>query len=160
VPEADASMACAAGGSYGGYLVDWLLGHSGERFRCFVSHAGLYDLRSFYGGTEELWFPEWDLGGPFWSSPEVYEKLSPSSAAGSFRTPTLVVHGELDFRVPVTQGMQLFTALQRQGVPSRFLYFPDEGHFVGKPANAVLWWDTIQDWFGRYLAAPAPGGSR
>ena len=155
IPEADASRACAAGGSYGGYMVNWLLGQTGRRFRCFVSHAGLYDMRAFYGATEETWFPEWDFGGPYWASDELYEKFSPSSYAAQFKTPTLVIHGELDYRVPVTQAMQLFTALQRQGIPSRFLYFPDEAHFVAKPANARLWWDTIEDWFARFLAEPA-----
>ena len=156
VPEADASRACAAGGSYGGYMVNWLLGQTGTRFRCFVSHAGLYDMKAFYGATEEIWFPEWDFGGPYWVTEEFYEKFSPSSYAGQFKTPTLVIHGELDFRVPVTQAMQLYTALQRQGVPSRFLHFPDEAHFVAKPANARLWWDTIEAWFATYLAGSTP----
>lgn len=157
VPEADASRACAAGGSYGGYMVNWLLGQTGQRFACFVSHAGLYDMRSFYGATEETWFPEWDFGGPYWTAAGTdYEKFSPSSHAAKFRTPTLVIHGELDYRVPVTQAMQLFTALQRQGVPSNFLYFPDESHFIGKPANAKLWWNTIEEWFAAYLK-PATG---
>ena len=159
IPEADASRACAAGGSYGGYMVNWLLGQTGRRFRCFVSHAGLYDMRAFYGATEETWFPEWDFGGPYWASDELYEEFSPSSYAAQFETPTLVIHGELDYRVPVTQAMQLFTALQRQGVPSRFLYFPDEAHFIAKPANARLWWDTIEAWFARYLVEPAPAAA-
>ena len=159
IPEADASRACAAGGSYGGYMVNWLLGQTGRRFRCFVSHAGLYDMRAFYGATEETWFPEWDFGGPYWASDELYEEFSPSSYAARFETPTLVIHGELDYRVPVTQAMQLFTALQRQGVPSRFLHFPDEAHFIAKPANARLWWNTIEDWFARYLAEPAPAAA-
>jgi dipeptidyl aminopeptidase/acylaminoacyl peptidase len=156
VPEADASRVCAAGGSYGGYMVNWLLAQTGQRFRCFVSHAGLYDVRAFYGATEEVWFPEWDFGGPYWVSDEFYDQFSPSSYAAKFKTPTLVIHGELDYRVPVTQAMQLFTALQRQGITSRFLYFPDEAHFIAKPANARLWWETIEAWFATYLADPAP----
>ncbi|MCU0230303.1 MAG: S9 family peptidase, partial [Acidobacteria bacterium] len=144
------------GGSYGGYMVNWLLGQTGTRFRCFVSHAGLYDMRAFYGATEELWFPEWDFGGPYWVDDALYEKFSPSTYAAQFRTPTLVIHGERDFRVPVTQAMQLFTALQRQGVPSRFLYFPDEAHFVAKPANARLWWNTIEAWFAQHLTPTSP----
>ena len=159
VPEADVSRACAAGGSYGGYMVNWLLGQTDQRFRCFVSHAGLYDMESFYGATEETWFPEWDFGGPYWAAPELYEKYSPSSYAAKFKIPTLVIHGELDYRVPVTQAMQLFTALQRQGVPSRFLYFPDEAHFIAKPANARLWWSTIEAWFAKYLADSAPSAA-
>jgi len=158
LPRADFERVCAAGGSYGGYMVDWMLGHTGRRFRCFVSHAGVYDLRSMYGSTEELWFPEWDLGGPFWKAREDYERWSPSSYADRFATPTLVIHGQQDFRVPVTQGMQLFTALQRQGIPSKFLYFPDEGHWVLSPDNAFLWWDEIHAWFARWLGAASAAG--
>jgi dipeptidyl aminopeptidase/acylaminoacyl peptidase len=155
-PAADFDRVCALGGSYGGYMVNWMLGHASDRFRCFVSHAGVYDLKSMYGATEELWFPEWDLGGPFWENAELYERLSPSTYAAQFDTPTLVIHGQLDFRVPVTQGMQLFTALQRRGVPSRFLYYPDEGHWILTPANALLWWTTIEDWLEQWLESPAP----
>ncbi|RMG46057.1 MAG: S9 family peptidase [Acidobacteria bacterium] len=154
LPGADLDRVCAAGGSYGGYMVDWMLGHTGRRFRCFVSHAGVYDLVSMYGATEELWFPEWDLGGTPWEAPGDYLRWSPSSYADLFESPTLVIHGQLDFRVPVTQGMQLFTALQRRGVPSRFLYFPDEGHWVTHPANARLWWREVHDWLARWLGEP------
>jgi dipeptidyl aminopeptidase/acylaminoacyl peptidase len=111
-----------------------------------------------YGATEELWFPEWDLGGSYWTNPELYERLSPSSYAARFRTPTLVIHGQLDFRVPVTQGMQLFTALQRQGVPSEFLYYPDEGHWIQSPANAFQWWHSIERWLERWLSPKPSGG--
>ena len=151
LPRADLNRVCAAGGSYGGYMVNWMLGHAGDKFRCYVSHAGVYDLRSMYGATEELWFPEWDLGGTFWTNPESYEKWSPSASAERFKTPTLVIHGQLDFRVPVTQGMQLFTALQRQGVASKFLYYPDEGHWVGSYPNAAQWWSEIEDWLATWL---------
>jgi dipeptidyl aminopeptidase/acylaminoacyl peptidase len=104
-----------------------------------------------YGATDELWFPEWDLRGTPWSNKESYEKWSPSSYVENFKTPCLVIHGQNDFRVPVTQGFQLFTSLQRKGVPSRMLYFPDEDHFVQKPQNAELWWRTVLDWLDKYL---------
>jgi len=146
----DSSRMGAAGGSYGGYMVNWINGHT-NRFKALVSHAGDFDLVSSYGATEELWFPEWDLGGPPWVNITDYEKWSPSRFAHNWRTPTLVIHGALDFRVPETEGMQTFTALQRQGVPSRFLYFPDEGHWIGRPQNQIVWWNTVQEWLGRYL---------
>jgi len=150
LPYVDTARMGAAGGSYGSYMVNWINGHT-DRFKALVSHDGDFDLVSSYGATEELWFPEWDLGGPPWQDVTDYERWSPSRFAGRWHTPTLVIHSALDFRVPDTEGMQTFTALQRQGVPSRFLYFPDEGHWVGKPQNQILWWDTVQDWLGRYL---------
>jgi len=140
----------AAGASYGGYMVNWIEGHT-ARFSCLISHAGVFDLRSMYGATEELWFPEWEFQGTPWSNPEMYAKWSPSHFVRNFQTPCLVVHGEYDFRVPVTQGFQMFTSLQRMKIPSRLLYFPDEGHFVAKPQNAELWWKTIYEWLARYL---------
>ena len=145
VPYADASRMTAAGGSYGGYMVDWILGHT-QRFKALVSHAGVYDLGSKFGATEELWFPLWELGGAPWDKPETYAKWSPSNYVKDFHTPTLVVHGELDFRVPYDQGLQLFTALQMQKVPSKLLVFPDEGHWVLKPQNSLLWYKTVLDW--------------
>ena len=150
LPYVDSARMGAAGGSYGGYMANWINGHT-NRFKALVSHAGDFDLVSSYGATEELWFPEWDLGGPPWVNITDYEKWSPSRFAHHWRTPTLVIHGALDFRVPETEGMQTFTALQRQGVPSRFLYFPDEGHWIGRPQNQIVWWNTVQDWLGRYL---------
>jgi len=150
MPFVDANRMGAAGGSYGGYMVDWILGHS-NRFKALVSHAGVYNLESMYGVTEELWFPEWELGGNPWDNPELYEKLSPHKFAKNFATPTLVSHGEIDFRVPIDQGLQLFTALQRRGVPSKLLYFPDEGHWVLKPQNSRLWYQTVGDWFDQWL---------
>jgi dipeptidyl aminopeptidase/acylaminoacyl peptidase len=150
MPFVDANRMGAAGGSYGGYMVDWILGHS-NRFKALVSHAGVYNLESMYGVTEELWFPEWELGGNPWDNPELYEKLSPHKSAKNFATPTLVSHGEIDFRVPIDQGLQLFTALQRRGVPSKLLYFPDEGHWVLKPQNSRLWYQTVGDWFDQWL---------
>jgi len=146
---ADPERMCAAGGSFGGYMANWILGHS-DRFKCLISHAGVYDLRSKYGSTDELWFPEWEFGGTPWSS-SLYETLSPSSFVEQFKTPTLVIHGAHDYRVPENQAMQLFTALQRRGVPSEFLYFPDETHFVVKPRNSKLWYDTFHGWLKRWI---------
>lgn len=144
-PYLDPQRIAAAGGSYGGYLVNWIAGHT-DRFRCLISHAGISNPLSFYGATEELWFPEWEFGALPYETPRSYDKWSPLRHAKNFKTPTLVIHGQQDFRVPVEQGMQMFTALQRYGVPSKFLYFPDEGHFITKPRNARLWWNTIFDW--------------
>jgi dipeptidyl aminopeptidase/acylaminoacyl peptidase len=146
----DADRMGAAGASYGGFMINWLEGHK-HPFQCLVNHDGVYDQVSMYGATEELWFPEWELGGTPWDSPELYRKWSPSEYVKNFKTPMLVVHGENDYRVPYTQGLQVFTALQRQGVPSKLLYFPDEDHFVRKPQNAELWWKTVHEWFAGYL---------
>ncbi len=150
----DGERMAAAGGSYGGYMVDWLLGHT-QRFRALVSHAGVYDLKSMAGETEELWFPLWEFKGMPWDNPDLYEKLSPSTFAKDFKTPTLVMHGELDYRVPVGQGMQLFTALQLQKVPSKMVLFPDEGHWVTKPQNSLLWYHSVLDWVGEWTAKRA-----
>jgi dipeptidyl aminopeptidase/acylaminoacyl peptidase len=140
----------AAGASYGGYMINWIEGHT-NKFKCLISHAGVFDLRSMYGGTEELWFPEWEFKGTPWTNPEQYKKWSPSFYVEHFQTPCLVIHGQYDFRLPVTQGFQLFTALQRKHVPSKLLYFPDESHFVTKPQNAHLWWKTVHEWLAQYL---------
>ncbi|OLD09562.1 MAG: hypothetical protein AUI90_03820 [Deltaproteobacteria bacterium 13_1_40CM_3_69_14] len=145
LPFVEPGHTCAAGASFGGYMIDWIAGHT-DRFKCLVSHDGVFDLVSEYGSTEELWFPEWEFRGPPWSNPELYRRLSPSSYVPNFKTPTLVVQGELDFRVPVEQGMGMFTALQRRGIESRLLYFPDEGHWVLKPRNSQLWYHTVLDW--------------
>ncbi len=147
---ADPERLAAMGGSFGGYMVNWIQGHT-DRFRALVSHAGVYNLESMYGSTEELWFPEWDLGGTPWKNRGDYEKFSPHRFAARFRTPTLVIHGEKDYRVPVSEGMQLFTALQRQGVEARFLHFPDEGHWVLKPKNSKLWNETVIAWLEGHL---------
>lgn len=144
-PWADSDRMAAAGGSYGGYMVNWLLGHT-NRFKALVSHAGVYDLRSMAAETEELWFPTWEFKGMPWENPEIYEKFSPSMFVRDFKTPTLVMHGELDYRVPVGQGQQLFTGLQLQKVPSKMVLFPDEGHWILKPQNSVLWYQTFLDW--------------
>ena len=150
LPYVDGNRLGAAGGSYGGYMVDWLLGHT-DRFKALVSHAGVYDLKSMYGVTEEIWFPEFEFKGNPWDNPELYEKWSPDNFVKNFKTPTLVTHGELDFRVPINQGLELFTALQRRGIPSKMVYFPDEGHWVLKPQNSKLWYATVGDWFDQWL---------
>src|SRR5581483_2542087 len=139
----------AAGGSYGGYMINWINGHT-DRFKALVAHASVYNAVSMYA-TEELWFQEWDWKGTPWDNPGTYEKFSPHVYAKNFKTPTLVVHGELDYRVPVGEGLQLFSTLQRRGVPSKLLYFPDEGHWVLKPQNSELWHRTVLDWFDQWL---------
>jgi dipeptidyl aminopeptidase/acylaminoacyl peptidase len=149
-PFLDRTKVGAAGASYGGYMINWIEGHT-DRFKVLVSHDGVFDLRSMYGATEELWFPEWEQMGTPWTNPEQYTKWSPSYYVKNFKTPCLVIHGERDFRVPLEQGLQLFTSLQRMNVPSRLLVFPDEDHFVSKPLNAGLWWKTILDWLAAYL---------
>lgn len=153
-PWADKDRFAAAGGSYGGYMVNWLLGHS-TRFKALVSHAGVYDLRSMAGETEELWFVNWEFKGLPWDNPDSYAKWSPSYYAKEFKTPTLVIHGELDYRVPVGQGMQLFTALQMNKVPSKLLLFPDEGHWILKPQNSLLWYKSFIDWVTEFTAKKA-----
>jgi len=153
-PWADADRFAAAGGSYGGYMVNWLLGHS-TRFKALVSHAGVYDLRSMAGETEEVWFPMWEFKGMPWDNPESYSKWSPSYFVNEFQTPTLVIHGEQDYRVPVGQGLQLFTALQMKKVPSKLLLFPDEGHWILKPQNSVVWHKNFLDWITEWTKKPA-----
>jgi len=149
-PFIDKTRLGAAGASYGGYLINWIEGQT-DIFDCLVSHDGVFDLRSEYGATEELWFPEWEYRGAPWTSPEQYAKWSPSMFVKNFKTPCLVVHSLNDHRVPLEQGLQLFTSLQRMGVPSKLLYFPDEDHFISKPQNAELWWKTIHEWLAAYL---------
>lgn len=153
LPYVDADRMAAAGGSYGGYMIDWMLGHT-QRFKALVSHAGVYDLKSMFGATEELWFPLWEFNGTPWDHPESYEKWSPSNFVKDFHTPTLVIHGELDFRVPYTQGLQLYTALQLQKIPSKLLEYPDEGHWIMKPQNSVLWYNTFLEWIGEWTKTP------
>ncbi|MGA2154870.1 MAG: S9 family peptidase [Bryobacteraceae bacterium] len=150
LPYADGSRMTAAGGSYGGYMIDWILGHT-QRFKALISHDGVYDLTSEFGATEELWFPLWEMGGTPWDKPEDYQKWSPSSYVKEFHTPTLVFHGELDFRVPEDQGLELFTALQMQKVPSKLVIFPDEGHWVLKPRNSLFWYKTFLDWLDSWV---------
>ncbi|MFB3778914.1 MAG: alpha/beta fold hydrolase [Bryobacteraceae bacterium] len=146
----DPDRLAAAGASYGGYLVNWILGHT-SRFKALVSHAGVFDLRSEFGETEELWFPLWEFRGTPWDSAEMYARWSPSFFVKEFATPTLVTHGELDYRVPVGQGLQLFTGLQLQKVPSKLVLFPDEGHWISKPQNAVFWYRTVIEWLDSWV---------
>jgi dipeptidyl aminopeptidase/acylaminoacyl peptidase len=148
-PFIDKDRECALGASYGGYMANWVLGHT-DRFKCIVSHDGMFNTVSAWGTTEELWFNDWEFKGTPYTNPEMYEKWSPRNAAKNFKTPTLVVHGQLDYRLDVSEGFQLFTTLQTMGVPSRMLYFPDEGHWVLKPQNSQLWWKTVSDWVDQW----------
>ena len=149
-PWADANRVCALGGSYGGFMMNWIAGQWPERFKCIVTHDGIFDNRSMYYSTEELWFPEWESGGPEYMNPAGYAKFNPVDYVKRWQTPTLVIHGQQDFRVPDTQGLAVFTALQRRGVPSQLLYFPDENHWVLKPANSIQWYDTVIAWMNRW----------
>jgi len=145
----DKNREAALGASYGGYMANWILGHT-SRFKCIVSHDGMFNTESAYGTTEELWFPEWEFEGPPWKNRELYRKFSPHLFADKFKTPTLVVHGQNDYRLDVSEGFQLFTTLQRLKIPSKFLYFPDEGHWVLKPQNSRLWYKTVNDWVDQW----------
>ena len=147
----DRSHACALGASYGGYMMNWIEGNWSDGFRCIVSHDGVFDNRSMYYSTEELWFNEWENGGTYYSVPEKHEKFNPANFVTNWKTPMLVVQGEQDFRIPTTQGLGAFTALQRQGIESKLLIFPDENHWVLKPANSVLWHHTVLDWLDQHL---------
>ncbi len=151
-PFIDKNREAALGASYGGYMINWILGHT-DRFRCLVSHDGMFDSVAAYGQTEELWFNEWEYKGTPWDNPETYAKWSPNLFAKNFKTPTLVVHGQLDYRLDVSQGFELFTTLQRLKVPSEMLYFPDEGHWVLKPQNSRLWNQTVNAWVDKWTAA-------
>ena len=153
-PYVDTARVGGIGASFGGYTAYWMMGNSGDRFSSMIAHAGVFNLESMYGGTEELFFVNWDLGGPYWKSEQVqadYNQFSPHRFIGNWKTPLLVIHGEKDFRVPIGQGMEAFTAAQVQGVPSRFLYFPNEGHWVLKPQNGVLWHRVFFEWLDRTL---------
>jgi len=146
----DKDRECALGASYGGYMINWILGHT-NRFKCLVSHDGMFNAESAYGSTEELWFNEWEFRGMPWMNRAQYRKWSPHEYATQFKTPTLVVHGQLDYRLDVSEGFQLFTTLQRLKIPSKMLYFPDEGHWVLKPLNSQLWYKTVGEWVDSYL---------
>jgi dipeptidyl aminopeptidase/acylaminoacyl peptidase len=154
----DKTRECALGASYGGYMANWVLGHT-DRFKCIVSHDGMFDPESAYGTTEELWFNEWEFKGKPWDyygKPDAenpYRKWAPMMSAKNFKTPTLVVHSQLDFRLDVSEGYQLFDTLQRLGVPSKMLYFPDEGHWILKPQNSQLWYKTVNDWVDQWTKA-------
>lgn len=150
-PQIDGSKVCAMGASYGGYMMNWIAGKWPERFDCLVQHDGLFDMRSFYYSTEELWFPRWDFGGSYAEQTETYERWNPVNFVDRWQTPMLVIAGEQDFRVPYTQGLQSFTALQERGIPSQLLVFPDENHWVLGAANSLQWHETVFDWLDRWL---------
>jgi dipeptidyl aminopeptidase/acylaminoacyl peptidase len=148
-PFIDKNRECALGASYGGYMANWILGHS-DRFKCIVSHDGMFNAESAWGSTEELWFNNWEFKGPPYDNRALYQKFSPHQYAKNFKTPTLVIHGQRDYRLDVSEGLQLFTTLQMEGIPSEMLYFPDEGHWVMKPQNSQLWYKTVNDWVDRW----------
>jgi dipeptidyl aminopeptidase/acylaminoacyl peptidase len=161
-PWIDAARLGATGGSYGGYMTNWIATHAPARFKAFATHAGVWNLENMYGATEELWFTDWEFGGAFWNPGRAqaqYRRWSPHLFAAKLRTPHLVLHGELDYRVPYYEGVSLFSALQRLDVPSRLVVFPDEGHWIAKPQNQRLWWSEMQGWFTRYLRPDGAGQS-
>ena len=149
-PFIDKDRECALGASYGGYAINWIMGHT-NRFKCLVSHDGMFNTESAWGTTEELWFNEWEFKGTPYTNREMYRKWSPHLFATNFKTPTLVIHSQLDYRLDVSEGFQLFTTLQRLGVPSKMLYFPDEGHWILKPQNSQLWYKTVNDWVDQWV---------
>jgi dipeptidyl aminopeptidase/acylaminoacyl peptidase len=154
-PYIDTDRMAAAGASFGGYMMNWFQGNT-TKFKTLITHCGVYNFDSMYATTEELWFDEWEHGGPPWGKNRAsYEKHSPHRLAKNFKTPMLIIHNDLDFRVPVSEGIQLFTTLQRLGVPSRFLNFPDEGHWVLKPQNSRHWHREVFAWLKKYVP---PGG--
>ena len=152
-PFIDSDRVGALGASYGGYMINWIAGHT-DRFKCLVSHDGEFDTRTSFYTTEELWFPEWENGGTPWDPGTTYERWSPALSVANWKTPMLVIHGARDFRLPETEGFSVFTALQRRGIPSKLLYFPDENHWVLKAKNSILWHDTVIDWLDRWLKKP------
>src|SRR5690606_31898640 len=147
----DGDNACALGASYGGYMVNWIAGNWNEPWKCLVNHDGVFDTRMMGYATEELWFTEWENGGTPYDNPEAYERFNPINHVKDWRVPMLVIHGELDYRIPVSQGIAAFTALQRQGIESKFLYFPDENHWVLQPANSLLWHRPVNGWLRQHL---------
>jgi len=153
-PFLDADRACALGASYGGYMVNWIAGNWPEPWKCLVSHDGILDTRMAYYDTEELWFDEWERGGTQYDQPEAYERFNPLNHVSKWRVPMLVIQGARDYRIPESQGIGVFTALQRRGIPSQFLYFPDENHWVLKPHNSLQWHETVEAWIRRWTATP------
>ena len=149
----DGDKTCALGASYGGFMVNWIAGNWNSPFKCLVSHDGVFDQRMMGYATEELWFTEWENGGSAIANPAAYEKYNPVNHTSKWRVPMLVVQGQQDFRIPAEQGIAAFTALQLQKVPSKFLYFPDENHWVLKPANSILWHHTVNDWLRQYIGS-------
>jgi dipeptidyl aminopeptidase/acylaminoacyl peptidase len=150
-PFLDGERACALGASYGGYMVNWIAGAWNEPWSCLVSHSGVFDQRMMGYATEELWFTEWENGGTPWDVPGNYERHNPVTLVGQWRVPMLVVHGQRDYRVLVEQGLAAFTALQRRGIDSQFLYFPDENHWILKPQNSVQWHDAVNAWLHKHF---------
>jgi dipeptidyl aminopeptidase/acylaminoacyl peptidase len=148
----DGERACALGGSYGGYMVNWIAGAWPDAFQCLVSHAGIFDNRSMAYVTEEQWFTDYEFGGPQFQVPGSYEKHNPIHGVSKWKTPMLVIHGQLDYRVPLGQGLAVFTALQRRGIESRFVYYPDENHWILKPQNSIQWHQEVNDWLSRWTA--------
>lgn len=148
----DGSNACALGASYGGFMMNWIQGNWNDGFKCIVTHAGLFDMPSFYGSTEELWFPEHDMGGPAWDKAADYQKFNPAAFVDNWKTPNLVIHGLKDYRVPYAQGLAAYTTLQRKGIPSRLVIFPDENHWILKPANAERWYHEVFDFMKQYTS--------
>ncbi|HYV50122.1 MAG TPA: S9 family peptidase [Myxococcaceae bacterium] len=152
-PFLDGSRVGALGASYGGYMINWIAGHT-DRFKALVCHDGIFDTRAAYFETEELWFAEWDMGGTPWDNPEAFSKFNPVEYVKNWKTPMLVIHGSLDYRLPETQGMGAFTALQRRGIPSRYVSFPDENHWVLKPQNSLRWHQEVLGWLDQWVKAP------
>jgi len=150
-PWLDGERVCALGASYGGYMINWIAGNWSEPFRCLVSHAGIFDNRFMAYSTEELWFDEWEFGGPPWEAAAKLEQHNPVNHVADWRTPMLVIHGANDFRVPYSQGIATFTALQRRGIPSRFIFYPDENHWILKPANSLQWHREVERWLAEHL---------
>ncbi len=152
-PGIDVSNACALGGSYGGYMVNWIAGQWPEGFRCLVSHSGIFDQRAMAYETEELWFTEWEFGGPYFepAAREQYERHNPVHHVASFRAPMLILHGERDYRIPYSQSLGLFNALQRRNIPSRLVVFPDENHWILRPQNSIQWYREVHGWLDRWL---------
>ena len=150
-PWLDGTRSCALGASYGGFLMNWIEGNWPDRFRCMVNHDGIIDQRMMYYSSEEIWFPEWEFGGPYYQQPQGYERVNPVEFVSKWRTPMLVIHGEQDFRVPYTQGIATFTALQRRGIESKLLILPEENHWVLKNADSVLWYHTVLEWLDAHL---------
>ena len=155
-PFIDKTREAALGASYGGYMMNWIAGQWPDRFKCLVQHDGVFDARAMAYETEELWFDEWEHGGKaYFEDPEAFEKWNPVNHVAKWKTPMLVITSEKDFRIPYTQGLAAFTALQRRNIPSRLVVFPDENHWVLKPKNSVQWYDEVFGWMGKWTGQPA-----